>query len=162
MDMTMKQLREQCGYTQKELAYRSGINYRSLQDYEQGHKRLASANGETLLRLSMALGCSIEDLFDDSDDIVTGAPLRPKNNVSVERITAQPLFCSKYNVPGRWEYFNGGICTVFYYDGRIVRLPFDAVFTEERLLWAADAAELQMESAIDDILFQKKFANWEL
>ena len=49
---------------------------------------------------------------------------------------------------------------MFYYDDRIIRLPFDAVFTEERLLWAADAAELQMESVIDEILFQKEFANW--
>lgn len=160
--MKLKQYRERLGYTQKELAYRSGINYRSLQDYEQGHKRLVSANGETLLRLSMALGCSVEQLFDDPDDIVAGAPLHKENNVSVERITAQPLFCSRYKVPGRWEYHNGGICTVFYYDDRIIRLPFDAVFTEERISWAADAAELQMESAIDEILFQKEFANWGL
>lgn len=158
--MNLKQYREQLGYTQKELAYRSGINYRSLQDYEQGHKRLASANGETLLRLSMALGCSVEQLFDNPDDTVAGAPLHKENNVSVGRITAQPLFCSRYKVPGRWEYHNGGICTVFYYDDRIIRLPFDAVFTEERILWAADAAELQMESTIDEILFQKEFANW--
>lgn len=34
--MKLKQYREQLGYTQKKLAYRSGINYRSLQDYEQG------------------------------------------------------------------------------------------------------------------------------
>lgn len=90
--MKLKQYREQLGYTQKELADRSGINYRSLQDYEQGHKRLASANGETLLRLSMALGCSVEQLFDDPDDPVAGAPLHKENNVPLERITAQPLF----------------------------------------------------------------------
>lgn len=77
--MKLKQYREQLGYTQKEPAYRSGINYRSLQDYEQGHKRLASANGATLLRLSMALGCSVEQLFDDPNDSVAGAPLHKEN-----------------------------------------------------------------------------------
>ena len=57
--MSIKQYREKLGYTQRELASQSGINYRSLQDYEQGHKRLASATGETLMRLSMALGLSL-------------------------------------------------------------------------------------------------------
>lgn len=160
--MSIKQYREKLGYTQRELASRSGINYRSLQDYEQGHKRLASATGETLIRLSMALGCSIEELLSDSSDSTPGAPLHENNTVSVSQITSQPLFCEKYKVPGRWEYQNGRLSTVFFFDDRVIYLPFDAVFTTERLSWTVDAADLQMESAIDEILFQKQIANWEV
>ena len=54
--MSLKNIREQLGMTRRELAQRSGVNFRSIQDYEQGHKRLNSAGGETLLRLASALG----------------------------------------------------------------------------------------------------------
>ena len=39
------------------------VNSRSLQDYEQGHKKLTSADGDVLLRLSTVLGCSITELL---------------------------------------------------------------------------------------------------
>lgn len=64
--MTLKEMRENAGLKQSELAAISGVNLRSLQDYEQGHKSLASAKGETLLRLSQVLGYSIEDLLHES------------------------------------------------------------------------------------------------
>lgn len=64
--MTLKEMRKNAGYSQSELASRSGINLRSLQDYEQGHKAIASAKGETLYRLSHILGYSIEDILNDS------------------------------------------------------------------------------------------------
>ena len=52
----------------------SGVNFRSLQDYEQGHKKLTSASGDVLLRLSTVLGCSMEDLLLD-DFFPNTAPL---------------------------------------------------------------------------------------
>jgi len=61
--MRLKEMREQAGLTQAELARQSGVNLRSLQDYEQGHKALCSAKGETLLRLSLCLDRSIEDIL---------------------------------------------------------------------------------------------------
>ena len=64
--MTLKDMRILKGLSQAELAALSGVNLRSLQDYEQGHKSIASAKGETLLRLSKALGFSIENLLEDS------------------------------------------------------------------------------------------------
>lgn len=64
--MTLKEMRMKVGYSQAELAKLSGINLRSLQDYEQGHKSIASAKGETLYRISLALGYSIEELLADS------------------------------------------------------------------------------------------------
>lgn len=61
--MTLKQFRVKSGLSQNELANISGVNLRSLQDYEQGHKLLSSAKGETLLRLGRTLGVSIEELL---------------------------------------------------------------------------------------------------
>lgn len=58
----LKNIRESKGLSRKEVSERSGINFRSLQDYEQGHKNIASAKGETLYRLSLTLGCSMEEL----------------------------------------------------------------------------------------------------
>ena len=53
--MSLQELRKSRNLTQKELALQTGINFRSLQDYEQGHKKLTSANGDILLRLSTVL-----------------------------------------------------------------------------------------------------------
>ncbi len=64
--MNLKAMREKNGLKQTELAAISGINLRSLQDYEQGHKSIYSAKGETLLRLSRALGYSIEEILGDN------------------------------------------------------------------------------------------------
>lgn len=61
--MNIKNIRERAGLKQTELAVISGVNLRSLQDYEQGHKSLYSAKGETLYRLSLALGVSIEEIL---------------------------------------------------------------------------------------------------
>ena len=75
--MELKELREKAGLKQSELAAISGVNLRSLQDYEQGHKSLLSAKGETLLRLGMSLGCTVEDIlggtrveFENNDESV--------------------------------------------------------------------------------------------
>jgi len=62
-DDVLKNIRESKGLSRKEVSERSGINFRSLQDYEQGHKNIKSAKGETLYRLSLTLGCSMEALL---------------------------------------------------------------------------------------------------
>lgn len=60
--MTLKQMRIAAGYSQAELALLGGVNLRSLQDYEQGHKSIANAKVETVYRLSLALGCSVDEI----------------------------------------------------------------------------------------------------
>ena len=52
--------------SQSQLATLSGVNLRTLQDFEQGRKPLKNAKGEMLYRLSIALDCSINDLLCDS------------------------------------------------------------------------------------------------
>lgn len=60
----LQQIREKNGLSRRELAEISGVNYRSLQDYEQGHKPISGARAETLYRLSLALGCDMAELLD--------------------------------------------------------------------------------------------------
>ena len=59
----LKKKREQIGLSQSQLAKKSGINLRTLQDYEQGRKPLASVKGEVLYRISTVLNVDMEDLI---------------------------------------------------------------------------------------------------
>ena len=65
--MNLKTLRELKGISRKDLAELTGVSFRSIQDYEQGHKELCSAKAETLLKMAKALDCSMEDLISDVD-----------------------------------------------------------------------------------------------
>ena len=83
--MSLKNIRERAGLKQSELATISGVNLRSLQDYEQGHKAISSAKGETLFRLSLALGCSIEDILGNCEidiDLELKSSESAKNRIS--------------------------------------------------------------------------------
>ncbi len=57
-----KRLRKYAGLSQKELADKTGIPVRTIQQYEQGQKVLAHARADVVVRLSKALYCNIEDL----------------------------------------------------------------------------------------------------
>ncbi|MBQ4260082.1 MAG: helix-turn-helix transcriptional regulator [Lachnospiraceae bacterium] len=52
------------GYSQRELAEKVGVNLRTLQQYEIRAKDINKAAGATLLALSKALGCRMEDLME--------------------------------------------------------------------------------------------------
>ena len=156
--MGLREIRKNRNLTQKELARRSGVNFRSLQDYEQGHKKLSSASGDTLLRLSTVLGCTIEDLL--LEDMV-GAPLLPANQLDASIIHGQRFYCEKYQTAGRWICSNNRVSTLFYYNGEQYVIPFKAVFTPVMLPCLMEAAVLQMEAKIESILFQENgFESW--
>ena len=157
--MGLREIRKSRNMSQSELAAMCGINYRSLQDYEQGHKKLMSANGDILLRLSTVLGCSMQELL--LTDQVAGASLHRGNKVDIATIQSQQFFCEKFNVAGRWICGNDSIATMFYFRGKQYCLPFKAVFTPVMLPCLAEAAALQIEEKIDDILFQENgFEEW--
>ena len=59
----LQEYRKRMGYTQRELADISGINLRTLQQYETGAKRLNKSAGDQLLHLARVLGCSAEALI---------------------------------------------------------------------------------------------------
>ncbi len=53
-----------CGYSQKELAERSGVNLRTLQQYEQKTKEIDRASVQTVKALADVLGCRMEDILE--------------------------------------------------------------------------------------------------
>ena len=61
--MSLKFEREQKGWTQAELAERSGVNLRMVQNYEQGFKDINNAKVITAIQLAEALGCDIYDII---------------------------------------------------------------------------------------------------
>lgn len=81
----LKNIRESKGLSRKEVSELSGINFRSLQDYEQGHKNIASAKGETLYWLSLTLGCTMEEIV--LGEVVRGETLQNKSVSSYSKFT---------------------------------------------------------------------------
>lgn len=151
--MALKEVRRSRKMSQRELANRSGVNYRSLQDYEQGHKQLISASYDILFRLSTVLGCTIEELL--PEDHTNGAVLLSANTLSISEIQSQYFFSEKYATAARWIYNNGKVATTFFFDGQQYSLPMDAIFTRANLTWLTQAAVMQMEYTIEDIQFNQ-------
>lgn len=60
----LKEARERAGLTQKKLSERSGVNLRTIQDYEQERKSINKAQGLSLYRLADALNVTIEELLE--------------------------------------------------------------------------------------------------
>lgn len=63
-ETNLKRIRVTYGFTQAELAERSGVSLRSIQMYEQRNKNINKANADTTYRLAKALGCTMEDLIE--------------------------------------------------------------------------------------------------
>lgn len=63
--MTLKDYRNAAGLSQRQLADAANVGIKSLQAYEQGAKDINKAQAATVLRLSRALGCRMEDLIRD-------------------------------------------------------------------------------------------------
>lgn len=61
----LQELRKNIGYSQRELAEKSGVNLRTLQQYELKAKDINKAATITLLALSKTLGCKMEDLLEN-------------------------------------------------------------------------------------------------
>lgn len=147
--MGLSDIRKSCHLSQRELAMMSGVNYRSLQDYEQGHKKLSSASGDVLLRLSTVLGCTVEELI--TCDYPDGAPVLPQNQLTLQQIQSESFYCAAYKTAGRWICCRNTISILFYYRGEQITIPFHAIFTEKMLPWLKEAAVLKMEIKLDEL-----------
>lgn len=60
----LQEKRKASGLSQRQLADRVGMSVRTLQYYEQGSLDFNKAAVETVYRLAVALGCSVEDIID--------------------------------------------------------------------------------------------------
>jgi len=68
-ETNLKIFRQMVNISQKELSIRSGVSFRTIQQYEQRAKNINKASGETLVRLANALYCSVEDLLEIDNHI---------------------------------------------------------------------------------------------
>ena len=64
MVSNLKRIRESKGFTQKELAEKSGINIRQIQHYEQGSLNINHAWIETALKIADALEVDVRDILE--------------------------------------------------------------------------------------------------
>lgn len=149
--MGLSEIRKKRNLSQRELATKSGVNYRSLQDYEQGHKKLSSASGDVLLRLATVLGCTTEELI--TCDYPVGAPVFLQNQLSIQRIQNEEFYCAPFHTAGRWICSQNTISVLFYHKGQPITIPFRAIFTESNLPWLKEAAALQIESKLDELMW---------
>jgi len=60
---SLARLRAYAGLSQKALAEKSDVSVRMIEQYEQGKKEIKKASADTVLRLSRALNCSMEDII---------------------------------------------------------------------------------------------------
>ncbi len=63
-ETNLKRLRHLAGLSQRELAEKSGISLRTIQQFEQRKKNINKAQIDTLLPLSMALYCDVRELLE--------------------------------------------------------------------------------------------------
>lgn len=60
----LQALRKACGYSQRELAEKAGVNIRNIQQYEQRAKDINKAAAQNVFALARVLGCRPEDLLE--------------------------------------------------------------------------------------------------
>lgn len=63
-ETNLKRIRTTYGFTQAELAERSGVSLRSIQMYEQRNKNINKASADTIYSLAKVLGCEMEDIIE--------------------------------------------------------------------------------------------------
>ncbi len=64
----LQQQRKRCGYSQRELADKSCVNLRTLQQYELKAKDIGKASVKTVMALSSVLGCPVEEILEYEED----------------------------------------------------------------------------------------------
>ena len=70
LDTNLKKIREASGLSQNNLSKVSDVSLRSIQLYEQRVNDIDKAQAHTLYKLSRALGCNIEDLLENPEELI--------------------------------------------------------------------------------------------
>ncbi len=65
----LKQMRTKAGLSQSQLAKKTGIQYRTLQYYEQGKMNFDHARMDKIISAALALNCNISDIIEDPEII---------------------------------------------------------------------------------------------
>jgi transcriptional regulator with XRE-family HTH domain len=64
-NLKLQELRKRSGLTQAELSTRSGVNLRTIQEYEYGRKKVDLAKISTITALAEALEVPMSEIIDD-------------------------------------------------------------------------------------------------
>lgn len=64
----LQSCRKKAGLTQPELSEKSGVNLRTLQQYELGTKNINKASVQNVIALARALGCKLQDILEYPTD----------------------------------------------------------------------------------------------
>jgi len=74
--MKLKEKRVEAGFSQSQLAEKTGLNVRTIQHYEQGSKIFDHARIDTILKICVALNCKLEDVIENSEyvDLIKKLP----------------------------------------------------------------------------------------
>ena len=67
-ETNLKLFRQRAGFTQRQLAERSGVPLRTIQQYEQRQKNINKAQAMYLLQLAQVLYCQVGDLVEKVGD----------------------------------------------------------------------------------------------
>lgn len=78
-EMSLKEQRIAAGLSQSQLSRLSGVNLRSLQDYEQGKKNVNGAKLKTIFQLASALNCTVAEIINEDEELLE--LLKGVNNV---------------------------------------------------------------------------------
>lgn len=70
VETKLRSLREVRGLSQRELSNISGVKLRSIQLFEQKVNNIDKAQAHTLYKLARVLGCTIEDLLENPEQIL--------------------------------------------------------------------------------------------
>ena len=142
--MSLKQIREYRKMDRRMLESQTSIKFRSIQDYEQGHKKLDHASYDTLHKLSLALACP-ENLL--VGDLFTEDLMKP--------IDALSCYSEEYNTWGSIRFY-GSLCSVEYiYDGKEFSESFKAKLDEKMLPFQRIAAKMIMEDGLEEYCFKR-------
>lgn len=63
--MSLKEQRQKANLSQSELAAISGVNVRTIQQYENGARDINGAKLDTLCTLALALNCKVYDILEN-------------------------------------------------------------------------------------------------
>ena len=61
----LQKLRLNKGLTQRDISNKTGLNYRTYQQYEQGAKKIDHARFDTILKICIVLDCDIEEILEE-------------------------------------------------------------------------------------------------
>jgi transcriptional regulator with XRE-family HTH domain len=67
--MKLQDIRKRAGLSQSELSRSSGVNLRTIQEYENGRRKIDSAHIDTLLNISNVLSVPFYELMEDTQRI---------------------------------------------------------------------------------------------